>query len=738
MGLDFWVKTNSIGLICAASMILIYGIIFYRKEKNANATRLRLLMYSIAAFIWAFCYGLIAFCKADESASFFRTLGILGINCFLVLDIYFVTEISCLGRFHKSMVEIVSIIGYLFDFVVFSGDGIDVYYTIGGYRTWYGIDCMERAYHNTLIGISAACMALLGLNAYRTYRYKRQKSFLICFYIANLVLLACCMPDTFFIDTIAFPTSGFGAIGCTIIMLFGTQRFSALGVSLTSIFDQIYDSISDGILVFNEEKEIIYANPFGLHLLGVDHCKGKDITEYLHVEDALLEEYMMQAKQNTAETMHLDVLKTDVKCSARLSAVLDKYEEPYCYIMTLNDMTDELKMLANLKQANDVKSHFLTSVSHEIRTPINTVLGMNEMIRRRTEDEEIIAYASHIDRSGHQLLTIINDILDYSKVESGKLELFSLKYDVASLVMDNYASIKPKADDKGLEFVVKVNPSIPSWLYGDLVRINQILSNLFSNSIKYTDTGFLAFECDYDVIDEQNIQLILTVRDSGKGMKNVAASGLFESFTKIDEAQNSIEGIGLGLAITKSLVDLMGGKISVSSIYGVGSKFVVTIPQKIVELTPVGNLEERLKENDDLANVGQVTYTAPEAYILAVDDIQMNLLVIEELLKETKIHVDTATSGEEALKKCNAKEYHLILMDHMMPGVDGIECLHRIRTSETMNRNVPIIVLTANAIVGMRDEYLKEGFTDYLSKPIDGARLEEIIRRYLPENLVLG
>lgn len=389
-------------------------------------------------------------------------------------------------------------------------------------------------------------------------------------------------------------------------------------------------------------------------------------------------------------------------------------------------------------EANAAKSHFLAHMSHEIRTPINAVLGMDAMILRESKEPKIKEYAKDIQNAGQSLLALINDILDFSKIESGKLEIIPTDYQLSSLLNACYNMIYIRAKEKNLEFQVENNCLIPEHLRGDEIRIRQIIINLLTNAVKYTKEGKITLSVDWESIDSVNLKLKIHVKDTGIGITPENQTKLFQSFKRIDERKNrSIEGTGLGLNITKELVELMKGKISVESEYGKGSVFMVELPQRINSPEPIGDFHAKIKNRLTSEEEYRENFHAPEAKVLVVDDVEMNLKVFVELLRSTRIQVDTAQSGLEAIKKIEEKKYHLIFLDHMMPELDGIQTLHLMYMNpNNKNSDIPVIMLTANAILGARNEYLKEGFSDYLSKPIKEQELEEILLKHLPKELI--
>ena len=410
------------------------------------------------------------------------------------------------------------------------------------------------------------------------------------------------------------------------------------------------------------------------------------------------------------------------------------------YLFVVQAKAEESDALRREKEFSDrasqAKSAFLANMSHEIRTPINAILGMNEMILREVKRPVIREYAQGISRAGEALLSIINDILDFSKIESGKLEIVESEYQLSRLLKNVVAMIQPKADAKGLEFHLHIDEDLPDALMGDMMRVQQVVINLLTNAVKYTPDGEFNFFVFNEHTEEHRIYLSFVVNDTGIGIKEEDQKKLFRDFERLDQEKNrNIEGTGLGLAITNMLLELMGGTIELKSVYGEGSTFTIVLPQTIMDDSPIGNLAERMSEVSVHSEQYVPSFTAPDADILVVDDNEMNLMVVKGLLKETKIRVDICMSGAECLERLADKEYDLILLDHMMPNMDGVETLHRAENLPNA-KNTPFIMLTANAISGAKDAFLKEGFAAYLSKPIDSMLLEATLVKYLPQSKI--
>lgn len=386
--------------------------------------------------------------------------------------------------------------------------------------------------------------------------------------------------------------------------------------------------------------------------------------------------------------------------------------------------------------ANEAKGKFLAHMSHEIRTPINAVLGMDEMILREAREPDIREYAMDIYTAGHTLLSLINDILDFSKIESGKMEIVPVTYDISSLIHDLANMAVQRAKDKNIKIEVNVDSQTPCQLYGDDVRIRQVLTNILANAVKYTQEGTVWLRVKCDQSDGMAV-LMFEVEDTGIGIRTEDLPKLFAEFERIEEDRNrNIEGTGLGMSITIQLLSLMGSRLQVESVYGEGSKFYFELEQEIVDSTPIGDFEARVQQIAENYHYS-TKLCAPDAKILVVDDNEVNRRVLRGLLKETQIQVTGAESGEQCLALVQENHYDLIFLDHMMPNMDGVETLHHMKAlGDFPCRGTPVVVLTANAISGAREQYLSEGFDDFLSKPIMPEKLENLIKNMLPEELL--
>ena len=404
---------------------------------------------------------------------------------------------------------------------------------------------------------------------------------------------------------------------------------------------------------------------------------------------------------------------------------------------SLQTMSSSLqKQIQIADSANKAKSAFLANMSHEIRTPINAILGMNEMVLRESKDRDIYDYSMNIRDAGKTLLSLVNSILDFSKIEDGKMELISVNYDLASLINNLVNSVSERARSKGLEFRTDIDRQLPSVLQGDDIRITQIIMNLLTNAVKYTEKGSVTLSVSNSGRDGDYISLTVSVKDTGIGIKEEDMDKLFESFERLEEKRNrSIEGTGLGMSIVNRLLAMMHSSLKVRSVYGEGSVFSFTLKQLIIDEEPIGDYTARLRKSKEYSSNGSYI-CAPQADILVVDDNPMNLKVIRSLMKRNKIQPDQASSGMEGIEYMKKKKYDIVFLDHMMPKMDGIETLQKLIEEGLIPEDTVMIALTANAVVGAREKYLEAGFDDYLSKPIEVDVLEEKLAEYLPKEKV--
>lgn len=407
------------------------------------------------------------------------------------------------------------------------------------------------------------------------------------------------------------------------------------------------------------------------------------------------------------------------------------------------EWVDELSKMENEKdkamEVAGVKTNFLATMSHEIRTPINAILGMNTAIIRESKEEVVQGYAADVDNAGKLLLSLVNDILDYSKLDADKMELTSAPYGIKDIVTNCYNLVVNRAKAKNLGFSVNIDPMTPTAFVGDEVRVQQIITNILTNAVKYTAEGGVELKVWFvEPDDSSKGGLAFSIKDTGIGIREEDIDKLFTAFDRLESKKNThIEGTGLGLSITNKLVKLMGGEIKVESEYGRGSTFTVIIPQMLSDLTPVGDVNFEEERNNIKAEVEKDLFVAPTAKILVVDDVPLNIKVAKTLLRKTAVRIDTAESGEECIGKITENYYDVILLDHQMPGMDGIETLHKMQNmGNHPNINTPVVALTANYSAGARSMYMSEGFSEYLAKPFTITSLQSMLLKFIPEGKI--
>ncbi|MCQ2081531.1 MAG: ATP-binding protein [Lachnospiraceae bacterium] len=541
--------------------------------------------------------------------------------------------------------------------------------------------------------------------------------------------------------TMGFDTTNIGIALSSVFMIIAMFKYNLIDTE-DMVKDSLVDSLKDGIVVVDAYNRVSYLNETAKTIL-----PGVNI-EKIATESSIFSDLDLRAKNGERLTVNDKVYAL-------------YYEDIYqgniyrgkLYIM--DDITENVNYSRQIEverdradDANAAKSIFLSNMSHEIRTPMNGIVGMTDILLRQNFGEEEKSYLQNIRSSGLALLDIINDLLDFSKIESGRMSIIEDDYEPLPLLNDLKMMFQTRIGDKPIRIIYEIDENLPAKLYGDVVRIRQCLTNIVNNSIKFTDVGYVKVEIkvlrdDFNglftnssetgtIRDGDTIKLKIIVTDTGSGIKEDELPKLFESFGQADVKRNhGKEGTGLGLAITKQLLGLMKGKIEVSSEYGKGSTFTLTIPQKVVDSTPATEAKYSNKTEN------QMTYIAPEARILLVEDNEINVKVAEGLLAPYQFKIDVADNGLSALKKISENTYDLVLMDHLMPVMDGIEATKRIRGFDgEYFKRVPIIALTANAIAGAKEQFINAGMNDFVGKPISLMEISAVIHKWLPSELI--
>jgi PAS domain S-box-containing protein len=540
----------------------------------------------------------------------------------------------------------------------------------------------------------------------------------------------------------------------------GLIRHGALEIyTLTDITEEIrsrqkmqamqltVDNLSEPVVWFDVTGKITYVNQASCLALGYDAPEeiiGKTVRHFSDTQQSggvpdIWDTILAARREGTHIKFDQTTLArkdgAPLPCTL-LADYIAQGGEPF-WAMCFHDLSEQIQRI-QAQQAADAKSEFLARMSHEIRTPMNAIIGLSEITRREYGSPKGLEYIAEINNAGRNLIAIINDILDFSKIESGHLDIVPSPYETASLLHDVLSITRVKLMETPLKLILDISPELPAAMIGDVGRIRQILLNLLSNAVKYTEKGFVKFSALGEAVSNDTIRLMFTVKDSGSGIKENDMPNLFGKFSRVDVKRHiNVGGTGLGLVISRNLCQAMGGDITVRSKYGEGSVFVATLTQTVIDWKPMGNFAavsaQRVEEQQ------HITFTAPEADVLIVDDFPSNLVVAQGLLAPYKMRVSTCLSGREALELVRERPFDLVLMDHMMPEMSGIEAAHAVRAMNAEYcRTMPVIALTANAVSGMKEMFLENGFNDFLAKPIEVAKLDAVLKKWIPAEKRLG
>ncbi len=518
-----------------------------------------------------------------------------------------------------------------------------------------------------------------------------------------------------------------GAVLSSVVILVWSRRVYDFG-SLAS--GALLNGMSDGVIALDEKKRVVNYNPAAAGIFQElnSHAIGRTASEIPNFPKIV-----------AGEEGQNEFFLKDRFYQSHVEHISDRFGVLKGYVVVVLDMTEMKNRIEEIKQvriqaeqANEAKSEFLANMSHEIRTPMNAIVGLSDIIMEESKGRKVYSYACDIKSASKNLLALINDILDLSKVEAGKMELVSNEYHIKSVVDEVINMMEGAASKKGILLKCEYDMSIPCRYRGDDGRVRQILINLLNNGLKFTKEGYVKLSVSGMPGEKPGTErLHMEVRDTGCGIKEEDLQKIFENFSQVDAKQNrSVEGTGLGLSISRRLVELMGGNIRVESVYGEGTTFILEIIQEIVDRRSLADVpEEIVRTEEDLK-----LFVADDYHVLVVDDNLVNRKVARGFLRPYGFAIEEAASGREAVDKVRQTKYDIIFMDHMMPEMDGIEAVQIIRTDCGENGALPVIIaLTANAMEGVREMFLQKGFQDFVTKPLDKRTLNETLLRWIPK-----
>ena len=701
------------------------------------------LLLCICSAIWSAGFWGINIQREPENAYIFRAIGMLGVCFYLIIAQLFVCYLSGTLKAYSYPIGIISLVGFIiYFFIIQREQAAYELYTIGmSYRLKPGF--WSYAYIVFCIAVAFNIMVSI---IYMFYHVNRKRMRVLA---GKLLLMEGIIILGMMIDVLMPLLGGPAVFGSTIgqcVGILATYRtitfIDRSRITVDNMSTYVYSSLTTPIFVFDENYKLQLLNDVAGEFAGVQE------TDIGNASIAsLFSAQMDDTSFLNSGQKNMDVIcnNNQVHCNVSISQIFDDYYDVIGYIVAVTDLSERYEYTARLEQAikeaesaNQAKTTFLANMSHEIRTPMNAVIGFAELALKKEISKEVRECVEGIRLASRNLLAIINDILDITKIESGKMEIIPANYYIADLLDDVSLIISQQAKKKGLDFVMKTDEQVPTQLYGDKVRLRGVLINILNNAVKYTKEGTVSFEVKVLSRTSDTALLSFIVRDTGIGIRPEDQKILFQSFSRFDQRLHyGVEGSGLGLAIASGYVTLMGGKIIVDSVYGEGSVFTVNVEQKIIDSTPLKHQFTIDKAKAEEPEPCQLTIH--DIRVLVVDDNHINLLVIKGLMESYGLSVDTASSGADAIELCRKTHYHFVFMDQMMPEMDGIEAMQRIREMDpyyATGGEGKIIVLTADAIRGSRDNLLAKGFDEYLGKPMNLRQLERLLILYLPSDKI--
>jgi len=712
---------------------------FFHKTIQYIETRL-LVIACLSSAVWSIGFGMLQIQTNPQIAYYCRSFGMFGVFTYLAACLAIVSHISGIDSLFLRIINMLSLTGIPLCILVVQPSQA-TYYMRNGQMTYsFTPGLINNAYtiYCIFVGVCAFIVTLIMLNNKQS---KRIHTYGVRFFFVVVTMIFGMVLDTVFplVGLSAIPGSSLLQALATWMIYYGVKAINKTRIDIHNMSTFIYYSLSVPVLVYDAKYKLHITNDAAQHFMSLPPDSKRQDNYPIESLFLIDPEKIFDFEGNHQEVEALCQYSSSY-CSLSISKIHDSFDDIIGYIITVNDLSERILTMKKLKEAkqeaetaNQIKSSFLANMSHEIRTPMNAIMGLSELLLTFDLPKEAQDYVADIKNSSVNLLGIVNDILDISKLESGKAELVIADYSTANLLLDIRTVINTAANKKGLNFTYRVDDDMPRKLRGDAVRIRSILINLLNNAVKYTRLGNISLDVKIIRRDENRIKLCFTIKDTGIGIREQDLAKIFEAFAQVDKrVHGEIEGTGLGLSIVKGNVALMGGTISVESTYGVGSTFTVTFEQEIADNGKMVLSEHAEIPTDDAFHMSGKRFRAAD--VLIVDDSKINLKVAANTLQHYGLNVAVSPDGPTAVNLCKTHEYELIFMDQMMPGMDGIEAMHQIRSLNSYygdKENCKIVVLTANAITGAREALLAEGFDEYLEKPMNFAKLEALLAQFI-------
>lgn len=735
----------SVSMFVNCVLALDFAVRFgWSNERKYIENRL-VAFFCLGSALWSGSFAALFLQTSTDAAYICRSIGMIGTFLYLIVAQVLVCHISGIERGWRRFFNGISYLGIFVYFLSIKKGEVVYHLTDEGMTYYFKPGFCNNVYIVFVVVLSVNILIVISYMLRRA-KAKRIQAFGKKFLLVEILIFLGMMFDT------VFPMLGFGAIpGSSMTQFYGLlvlysaeNEINRSRVNIANMSEFIYYSLAMPVLVYDSERRIQIMNDAAASFLNIS--QNMIAEENIHISRLFdIDEEDAFAFCGNRRDVDVVCQKNQVYCSLAVNKIHDHYGDVIGYIIIVTDLSERMKTVQKLEEAireadsaNQAKSTFLANISHEIRTPMNVIIGFSELVLKMNLEKQVREYVEDIKDSSENLLAIINDLLDISKIESGKMELVCTDYYIGSLFQDVFMIINAQAKKKGLDFTMTVDPHMPSRLYGDKIRLRGVLINLLNNAVKYTKEGNVSLEARIVKQDADIVTLEFKVADTGAGIRLEEQDRLFESFSQVDrKVHYGVEGTGLGLAIVKGYVTLMNGDVTVQSVYGEGSVFTAVIDQKVIDATPLDKFDGKAVSGVDDFTIGNMKM--PGVRVLVVDDNQINLKVASSTLGYYQLTVDTASSGKEAIALCRENRYQMIFMDQMMPQMDGIEAMKEIRKLNgcyDFGGECKIIVLTANAVSGVREQLMSEGFDEYLGKPMNFKQLERLLARFVPKERI--